>query len=106
MKGNSSEVLPILLLNTYLLCCAEGEEVCRVAKPDPDLLGRSRIRKIFTGSYRYFGYVKLYTQGKNILKIESLHIFRSIFPFFQEKKNHHSNIGRNLIDVKKLLMFE
>ena len=38
------------------------------------------IRTIFTGSvfgsYRHFGYVKLYKQGKNILKIELLHIFR------------------------------
>ena len=43
---------------------------------------RSRIRKIFTGSvlgsgsYRYFGYVKLNKQGKNILKIQLIHIFR------------------------------
>ena len=45
---------------------------------DPDLFGRIRIWKIFTGSgsYRYFGYVKLYKQGKNILKIEVSHIFR------------------------------
>ena len=43
---------------------------------DSDLFGRirSRIRKMFT--YRYFGNVKLYKQGKNILKIEVLHIFR------------------------------
>ena len=58
---------------------ARREEDMRVAdpdpEPDPDLLGR--IRKIFTGSgsYRYFGNVKLYKQGKNILKIELLHIF-------------------------------
>ena len=54
----------------------------RVADPDPNpdpvLFGRIRIRKIFTGSgsYRYFGNVKLYKQGKNILKIEVSHIFR------------------------------
>ena len=54
----------------------------RVADPDPDLFGQSWIRKIFTGSvsgsgsYWYFGNVKLYKQGKNILKIEVLHIFR------------------------------
>ena len=29
-----------------------------------------------SGSYRYFDYVKLYKQGKNIFKIEVLHIFR------------------------------
>ena len=54
---------------------------------DPELFGRSRIRKIFTGSgsYRYFGYVKLYKQGKNVFKIELLHIFKWIFPFFQIK---------------------
>jgi len=38
-----------------------------------------------SGSYRFFGNVKLYKQGKNILKIEVLHIFRWIFPFFQIK---------------------
>ena len=58
---------------------------------DPDLFGRIRIRKIFTGtvsgsgSYQYFGNVKLYKQGKNIFKKEVLHIFRWIFPFFQIK---------------------
>ena len=43
---------------------------------DPDLFGR--IRKMFTesSSCRYFGTVKLYKQGENILKIELLHIFR------------------------------
>jgi len=52
----------------------------RVADPDPnpDLFGGIWIRKIFTGSgsYRYFDNVKLYKQGKNILKIEVSHIFR------------------------------
>ena len=45
---------------------------------DPDLFGwiRSRIRTIFNGSYWYSGYVKLYKQGKTIIKIEFLHIFR------------------------------
>ena len=45
---------------------------------DPDLFGRIRIWNIFTGSgsYRYFGNVKLYKQGKNILKIVGLHICR------------------------------
>ena len=38
-----------------------------------------------SGSYRYFGYVKLYKQEKGILKTELLHIFRGIFPFFQVK---------------------
>ena len=38
-----------------------------------------------SGSYRYFGNIKLNQQGKNILKIEVLHIFRWIFPFFQIK---------------------
>ena len=38
-----------------------------------------------SGSYRYFGNKKLYKQGKNILKIEVLHIFRWIFPFFMIK---------------------
>ena len=38
------------------------------------------------GSYQYFGFVKLYKQGKNIFKIELLHIFKWIFPFFQIKK--------------------
>ena len=56
---------------------------------DPDLFGRIRIRKIFTGSwsisYWYFGYVQLYKQGKNIWKITLLHIFRWIFTFFQIK---------------------
>ena len=41
---------------------------------------RSPIWKIFTGSgsYRYFGYryIKLNKQGKNISKIELMHIFR------------------------------
>jgi len=49
----------------------------RVADPDPNLFGRIQIWEIFNGSgYRYFGNVKLYKQGKNILKIEVLHIFR------------------------------
>ena len=47
------------------------------------------VRKIFSGSgsYRYFGNVKLYKQGKNkkYFKKEVLHIFRWIFPFFQIK---------------------
>ena len=41
--------------------------------PDPDPIGI------------YFGYVKVFKQGKNILNIELLHIFRSIFPVFQIK---------------------
>ena len=53
-----------------------------------------------------FGYVKLYKQGKNILKVELFHIFRWIFSIFSGKKNHHSNIRINLIDVKKKLMLE
>ena len=46
--------------------------------PDPDLFGRIRSRKIFTGSgsYRYFGNVNFYKLRKNIIKIEVLHIFR------------------------------
>ena len=47
---------------------------------NPDLFGPT-----VSGSYRYSGNVKLYKQGKNILKIEVLHIFRRIFPFFQIK---------------------
>ena len=80
----------------------------RVADPDPDLFARIQIRKILTGSvsYRYFGNVKLYKQGKNMLKIEVIHIFRSIFCIFPEKNNHHSNIRRNMFDVKNILMFE
>ena len=46
----------------------------RVADPDPNPGLFGRIRKFFTGSvsgsYRYFGNVKLYKPGKNILKIE------------------------------------
>ena len=38
-----------------------------------------------SGSYRCFGNVKLYKQGKIFLKIEALHIFRWVFPFFQIK---------------------
>ena len=52
----------------------------RVADPDPELFGQ--IRKIFTGtgsgSYRYFGNLKLYKQGKNILKIELLRILKGV----------------------------
>ena len=54
----------------------------RVADPNPDgsgpFFGRIRSRKIFTGYgfYRYLGNLKLYEQGKNILKTEVLHIFR------------------------------
>ena len=50
----------------------------RVADPDLDIFGLIRIRKIFTGSgsYQYFGNVKLYKQGQNIFKIELLHSFR------------------------------
>ena len=46
-----------------------------------------RIRKIFTGSgsYRYFGNVKMYKQGKNVLK-QSFYTFSGeFFPFFQIK---------------------
>jgi len=63
-----------LLRNYRLIYILKISVLCRVA--DPDLFGR--IRKIFngSGSYRYFGNVKLYKQRKNILKIEVLHIFR------------------------------
>ena len=51
-------------------------------------LGQTWI--IFTrsgsGSYQYFGNVKLNKHGKSILKIELLHIFRWLFPFLQLKK--------------------
>jgi len=73
----------IVICYSYLLTIQAGFRI----RSDSDLFGR--IRKIFTGSvsgsYRYFGYVKLYKKGKNILKIELLHIFRSIFPVFQIK---------------------
>jgi len=61
-KNTGENITDIVNLGTYLLIPA------RVA--DPDLFGRirSRIRKIFTGagsgSYRYFGNVKLYKQEK------------------------------------------
>ena len=54
-------------------------------RSDPDLFGRIRIILTGSGSYRYFDNVKLYKQGKTILKIEVLKIFRWIFPFFQIK---------------------
>ena len=83
--------------------------VSRVADPDPnpDLFGWIRI--IFTrfgsvsgsGSYRYFGNVKLNKQGKNILKIEFFTHFQLNFSIFSDKNNHHSNIRRNMFDVKK-----
>jgi len=39
----------------------------------------------------------MYKQGKNILKIEVN------FSIFSDKNNHHSNIRRNMFDVKKNL---
>ena len=65
----------------YVQCCSD-KQGCESGpfwpEPDPEIFTES-------GSYRYFGNVKLYKQGKNILKIELLHIFRWIFPFFQKK---------------------
>ena len=51
---------------------------------DPDLFGQIRI--IFSGSFRYFGYVK----------------FQVNFSILSDKNNHHSNNRRNMIDVKKI----
>ena len=53
------------------------ERVLQGCRSDPIRFG--------SGSYRYFRNVKLYKQGKNILKKERLHIFRWIFPFLQTK---------------------
>ena len=53
------------------------------------------------GSYRYFGYVKLYKQGKNTLKRAFTH-FQVNFSIFSDKKNHLSNIRRNMFDLKKI----
>jgi len=49
-----------------------------IEKKSQEFPGRAGSRNFFTGSgsYRYFGFVKLYKQGKNIFKIELLHIFR------------------------------
>ena len=69
-------------LHRYMIMNVMQYVANRVADPDPDLFGRIRIRKIFagsgsiSGSYRYLGNVKFYKQGKNIFKIEVLHIFR------------------------------
>ena len=59
-----------------------------------------------SGSYRYFGNVKLYKQGKKCFKIRGFTHFQVNFSFFSDK-NNHSNIRRNMSDVrKKNLMFE
>ena len=78
----------------------------RVADPDPNLSGRIRIRKIFTGSgsYQYFGNVKLYKQGK-FFKNKGFTHFQVNFSIFSDN-NPHSNIRRNMFDVKKFFMFE
>ena len=56
--------------------------VDRVADPDPDLLGR--IRKFFTGSGSYSGYVKFYKQSH---KIGAFTLFQENFLIFSGKKN-------------------
>ena len=69
---------------------------------DPDLFGRIRIIFAGSGSYRYFGYVKLYKQGKN----RAFTHFQVNFFIYSDKNNQHSNIRRNMFDVQKILMFE
>ena len=59
------------------------------------------------GSYQYFGNVKLYKQEQNVFFLNgALTHFQVIFSIFSDKNNHHSNIRRNMFDVKKDLMFE
>ena len=77
-------------------------------RSDSDLFGRIRSRKIFTGSgsvsgsYRYFGNVKLYKQGI----IEVLDIFSWIFTFFQIKIIIIQISEEIWLMVKKNLMLE
>ena len=61
---------------------------------DPDLFGR--IRKIFTGSGSYLGYVKLYKR-QNLKKATQ---FQVIFPFFNVKKS--TKISEKNLIVKYL----
>ena len=76
-------------------------------RSDPDLFGgsRSRIRKTFTGSvsgsYRY----PTLAMGSCINKETHIYTFSGEFFHFFDKNNHHSNIRRNMFDVKKNLDF-
>ena len=67
--------------------------------------GRIRTFLLGSGSYRYLGNVKLYTQGKSFKNKGFTH-FQVNFSIFSDKNNLHSNIRRNMFDVKKILMFE
>ena len=88
------------------ISCNTGTFPTRVL--DPVLFGWNRVRKIFavSRSYRYllclFKVVGI--NKEKIFKNRGECIFRGIFLFFQGK--NHSNIRRNLIDVKEILMFE
>ena len=71
-------------------------------RADPGLSGRIRIRKILTGSgsYRYFGNVMLYKQGKKYFKNRVFKHFQVNFSIFSGEKNQHQNILRNLIEFR------
>jgi len=65
LKRNSVELFEIEIgPKFYVVRNKPKSKISETKVADPDLLGR----KIFTlsGSYRYFGNVKLYKQGKNI----------------------------------------
>ena len=104
-------MVPVYLLdnfNAMILMVAVFYEVIAGLRirSDPDLF--CRIRKIVTGSgsYRYFGNVKLHKQGENVLKIRLKHIFRWICPHFQIKIIIIQISEEICLMCKKMLMFE
>ena len=81
-----------------------GNSLTRVADSDPDLFGWIRIRKISigSGSYLYFGNVpKVVKTRKKYFKNRAFTHFQVSFSIFSDKNNLHSNIRRNMFDVRK-----
>jgi len=59
----------------------------------------------YTQDHTYLGTVP-FNQTEKIFKNISFTDFQGNFSIFSDKNNHHSNIRRNMFDVKKNLMFE
>ena len=70
-------------------------------RSDPDLFGRIRIRILSV-----LWQCKVVYTRKKYFKNRGFTHFQVNFSIFSDKNYHHSNIRRNMFDVKKILMFE
>jgi len=66
-------------------------------KPDPENFHRIRIRILSV-----LWQCKVVKTRKKYFKNRAFTHFQVNFSIFSDKNNHHSNIRRNLIDVKKI----